>query len=1018
MKILQIKFQNINSLKGEHCINFEEEPLKSNSIFAIIGPTGSGKSTLLDVISLALFNEVPRLDKVSKGELSKTGAIITRHQKNAYAEVLYQCQAGTFLSHWDIQYNRNQKLNDYSMSIKNMLTNEELDLKRSEVPAQNEAFIGLNYQQFIKSIVLAQGEFSRFLKAADSDRKQLLEQITGTDIYRKIGMLAFQKANEIKHELDKDLQRISDLKDELLTEEQVTIANDSLNIATKEKQTLEKEKLTLNQQKQWLVDVGNFSDQYLQVRQKHQEAITKLERFSAENQQKIKLHEKTQIFAEDLIVWKQQLEKSATLKARHQQFTDEIEKISLHKSELFQNAKKLLKKEVSWEEVLFELEQFRKKVNQIETNLYTTRNAFNFDLSQLKKSVQACGLQLINSSDPKNIEQFISEFQSKWHADKEKLAHKLAEFTFIDTSDVGNFTTAKSKLNALLVEATEAKNLEEQLSILNEKKTNLTSLINQLTLKIEALLPNLEKQNQSIKDNKFILENTKLKFQNYQLTAELAIHRKHLEEGKPCPLCGATSHPLAAEEVNDELIAGFENKISDLNKQLDKSITENRLLEKEIDQLQTNLVNNKQLKIEVIEEIEKLQDKSGNINELLRIIKGNESWEACFEKLHQTSNTIEQLEKLMQFQLDEWWFLVEKLKENFTIGSKLRQEKDTLFSGNNIDQIVNELKSSIDRCLEKEKHLFEQKGLSLKEIENHTKIFVDFENELLVKVNEQGFTSIEEAKNNRLKENDFQFLKQKEQLLQGETKSLQLKVENIQQLINEIKDKLTFTSENEVVEKITKNLFQLSEVEKIISDNSRLIFNYNDRLEKVKVLENKVQQTRFKNEKWLLLNEVIGDKTGKRFNDFAQDLSLKYLLGMANKRLLQLSNRYQIDRPNENESKDLMIIDHDMGSERRSVKTLSGGETFVVSLALALALSDLASKNVHINSLFIDEGFGTLDPDTLDQTLDTLERLQAETNKTIGIISHVDALKERIQTQIQLQKNGQGYSTLKVVMAI
>jgi exonuclease SbcC len=86
-----------------------------------------------------------------------------------------------------------------------------------------------------------------------------------------------------------------------------------------------------------------------------------------------------------------------------------------------------------------------------------------------------------------------------------------------------------------------------------------------------------------------------------------------------------------------------------------------------------------------------------------------------------------------------------------------------------------------------------------------------------------------------------------------------------------------------------------------------------------------------------------------------------------------------------------------------------------MSLSLALALSDLAAKNVAINSLFIDEGFGTLDPETLDQTIDTLERLQMESEKTIGIISHVEALKERIGTQIQLERNGQGYSSLKVV---
>ena len=110
-----------------------------------------------------------------------------------------------------------------------------------------------------------------------------------------------------------------------------------------------------------------------------------------------------------------------------------------------------------------------------------------------------------------------------------------------------------------------------------------------------------------------------------------------------------------------------------------------------------------------------------------------------------------------------------------------------------------------------------------------------------------------------------------------------------------------------------------------------------------------------------------------------------------------------------------MVIDQDMGNQRRAISTLSGGETFMASLALALALSDLAAKNVQIESMFIDEGFGTLDAESLDQTLDTLERLQIESSKIIGIISHVDSVKERIATQIQLVQDGKGYSKMEIV---
>jgi exonuclease SbcC len=104
-----------------------------------------------------------------------------------------------------------------------------------------------------------------------------------------------------------------------------------------------------------------------------------------------------------------------------------------------------------------------------------------------------------------------------------------------------------------------------------------------------------------------------------------------------------------------------------------------------------------------------------------------------------------------------------------------------------------------------------------------------------------------------------------------------------------------------------------------------------------------------------------------------------------------------------------------MGNARRSVRTLSGGETFLVSLAMAFALSDIASRNVKIESLFIDEGFGTLDPETLDQAISILEKMQNEGDRSVGVISHVGALKERITTQVQLEKSSLGYSQIRVV---
>ncbi|CUB03977.1 SbcC/MukB-like Walker B domain-containing protein [Marinomonas fungiae] len=159
------------------------------------------------------------------------------------------------------------------------------------------------------------------------------------------------------------------------------------------------------------------------------------------------------------------------------------------------------------------------------------------------------------------------------------------------------------------------------------------------------------------------------------------------------------------------------------------------------------------------------------------------------------------------------------------------------------------------------------------------------------------------------------------------------------------------------------------------------------------------------------LNGLIGSADGARFRRYAQSVTLDHLVWLANRHLLTLHGRYQLGRQ-KGEGLFLEVIDRWQGDIRRNTKTLSGGESFLVSLALAVALSELVSHKTSIDSLFLDEGFGTLDSETLDVALDALDRLNS-TGKTIGVISHVEALKERVPVQLQVNKHaGLGLSTL------
>ncbi|RMG87613.1 MAG: ATP-binding cassette family protein, partial [Bacteroidetes bacterium] len=165
--------------------------------------------------------------------------------------------------------------------------------------------------------------------------------------------------------------------------------------------------------------------------------------------------------------------------------------------------------------------------------------------------------------------------------------------------------------------------------------------------------------------------------------------------------------------------------------------------------------------------------------------------------------------------------------------------------------------------------------------------------------------------------------------------------------------------------------------------------------------------------RWENLRAHIGSADGKVYRSFAQGLTLEQLVHLANHHLQKLSGRYLI-RKTPHKDLELQIVDTYQADHIRSLNTLSGGETFLVSLALALGLSDLAGRNTEIRSLFIDEGFGSLDETALDEAISTLENLQAA-GKTIGIISHVKELKERISTQIQVIRKAPGVSTLKII---
>lgn len=250
-------------------------------------------------------------------------------------------------------------------------------------------------------------------------------------------------------------------------------------------------------------------------------------------------------------------------------------------------------------------------------------------------------------------------------------------------------------------------------------------------------------------------------------------------------------------------------------------------------------------------------------------------------------------------------------------------------------------------------------------------------------------------------------LKQSATAMKQQLKSIQ------QELDAAMQSPLTELTAAELEEEIHALEFSEQEIQQAIGAMQQQLKDNKTRQDEAEALRQLIEEQQSEYNRWAAINDLIGSSDGKKFRIFAQGLTLQKLVQLANVHLTNLYGRYVILK-REGEDLELDILDSYQADNIRSMNTLSGGESFLVSLSLALGLSDLAGRNANIRSLFIDEGFGTLDEQTLDLVITTLENLQAS-GKTIGIISHVKELKERIATQIKVVKKGGGMSEVEVV---
>lgn len=280
---------------------------------------------------------------------------------------------------------------------------------------------------------------------------------------------------------------------------------------------------------------------------------------------------------------------------------------------------------------------------------------------------------------------------------------------------------------------------------------------------------------------------------------------------------------------------------------------------------------------------------------------------------------------------------------------------------------------------------------------------------------QHDFANLATFEQARLPQAEREQLAAQQQQLSNQVERLQALLENHQhKLADKTSTPLTDTPLEQLQQQETELRTSMDELAKHIGANQQKLHDNDNKKQQYQQQQTAIDDHKQACQVWEQLNMLIGSSDGKKFRIFAQGLTFDVMIKYANQKLQQMSDRYLLVRDTE-QLLELNVIDNYQAGEIRSCKNLSGGESFIISLALALGLSTIASqhanKNMQVNSLFLDEGFGTLDEESLDIALDTLTNLQSE-GKLIGVISHIRALKDRIHTQIKVDKLSGGISKL------
>lgn len=1026
MKILTIRGKNLASLEGEFEIDFTTEPLRSAGIFAITGNTGAGKSTILDALCLALFDDTPRTNRATENiaipdvrdkliNQKDCRTILRRGTGEGYAEVDFVSLGGEkFRSRWMVKRARGKadgSMQNSEIRLTNLSTTIEQQGRKTELLVKITELIGLTFDQFTRSVLLAQGDFATFLKAKQSEKAELLEKLTGTEVYSRISMGIYEKSKFAEQDYVALKLRINDI--ELMPPEVLLEIQAEKQKLVTESSGLKEEIQKFIQKIKWMDDEKELIKFIHQANEERLALREEIEKAAPRYQYMVQI-EKVQEIRDVYREWKRTLQQNSVYQLNRQQ---QLSKTKANEQALEQ-ARIVLDKEEK------ERKEFEEKVSELEPQFIRAREL----------DVKVDGLQN-NLSECYRDYQLSCQMMDK--LEKSLIEHRkqITEVTQV-TEKLKKWFDGSRKYETLI------SRIDLVISLLDDISTTTEQL--QVNRKILVDCGKLLEQEQAAR---FRLQQEADRLQQL-LPAEIMTWRLRLQEGQPCPVCGSLQHPFKSisdkqtlqEEVLEKAKKEVAAQLAELQAQVESRQAEMARLNALIENYGKHEVQAKekaQACLAVLPDWMILFEK-GSLQHQLKELA--EQWEKYTVEQILQNEKLGQLQVTAKFEetnLGELQDTVKVKEAKYLILKKelerLKKERGLLLKGKAV--VV------VEKACNERKKVFEERIRKCTENLNNTKAKQEACKATLLQTEREieELSGREKALQNQVRQ---WLVGQKDELSMESLEELLAKESNwIQEekrLLGGLKERekaveVTLTERNNHLLRHRQSEYRPQQemenrdvLQKVLLEkNDRLnllstrlaeielsLVNHKKNEARIKMFEKELTAKRNIAENWKKLNDLFGSASGSKFKEIAQGYTLNILLEYANKHLQGLSERYQLQRIPDTLA--LQVADLDMLGETRAVHSLSGGESFLISLALALGLASLSSNRMRVESLFIDEGFGSLDADTLRIAMDALERLQNQGRK-IGVISHVPEMAERITTRIQVSKSSNGRSRIRII---